>query len=307
MKIIPLVGLTIITAVLFAGCDKFTGQVAVPPSITAQGFKIDTAQEGEVGRFGSLRVRIEAPAGIEKLQITERSYEVDLATTPERDHFDLFDLDRRVMLNKDVTLDFQNYINRKLTQPGDFTLAINVTDKNDRTAQTNIVIRLAAPTVESTPTPSTHPEADHPEADKQQPTSQSETESLNVKTGRFEINRIGTHEIEGDETFGLAWKTIDPIHVTIRVRKKESGASKLARFSANDYDSVDTQASLEQMLALAEGLEHIDFNTANNAALGKVLGVINSDKVYLLKSTQSSTALSDMGTTVTLTGEYKYR
>lgn len=302
MKTLPLAGLTIITAVLFAGCDKFTEQVMDPPSITAQGFEIDTAQEGEVGTFGNLRVRIEAPAGIEKLQITERSYDVDLATTPERGHFNLFDLDRRVLLNKDVTLDFQSYINRKLNKPGDYTLAINVTDKSDKTAHANILVRLTASVVESAPTPSPNPEAD-----TQQPTSQSETESLNVKTGRFEINRIGTHEIEGDETFGLAWKTIDPIHVTIRVRKKESGASKLASFSTNDYDSVDTQASLEQMLVFAKGKEHIDFNTANNAALGKVLGVINSDKVYLLKSTQSSTALSDLGTTVTLTGEYKHR
>ena len=131
--------------------------------------------------------------------------------------------------------------------------------------------------------------------------------SPNVKTGHFEIHRIGAREIEGDETFGLTWKTIDAIHVTIRVQKKELGASKLASFSANEYEGVKTQARLEQTLALAEGQEYVDFNTARNAASGEVLGVVNSDKLYLLKSSESSTTLSDTGTTVTLKGEYKYR
>jgi len=102
----------------------------------------------------------------------------------------------------------------------------------------------------------------------------------------------------------LTREILDAIHVAIRVQKKASGASKLASFSTDGYESVKTQASLEHMLALAEGQQHIDFNTANNAASGEVLGVINSGKPYLLKSDRSNTDLSDTGTTVTQKGEY---
>lgn len=302
MKTFPLLSLIIIMTIVFGGCDKISEQAAVAPTVTAQGFTIDTTQEGEVNGFGSLRVRIEAPAGIEKLQITERSYDVDLATTPERNHFQLFGLDRRVLLNKDVTLDFREYINNKLKQPGEYTFVIRVTDKKSKDpVEANIVIRLMESAAEPGPESSTQPEIQ-----EQQPLSKTTDESPHVKTGLFEIRRIGPHEIQGDETFGLTWKTIDAIHVTIRVRKKEPGASKLASLSINDYESVDTQASLEQMLAFADGQEYIDFDTANNSAFGEVLGVINSDKFYLLKSSQSDTSLSDRGTTVTLKGEYKY-
>jgi len=299
MKTYPLVYLTILTTLVLVGCDKFTEKDASPPTITAQGFKIEIPQEGEVGHFNSLRLRIESPAGIESLQIKERSYDVDLATTPDRDHFQLFALDRRVLLNKDVTLDFKNYINNKLNQPGEYTFVINVTDKKQQPAQANISVRLTSPAAAPQPEP-----ANEKETEQQQPVSKLESSML--KTGMFEIKRIGPGELDGDETFGLTWKTIDAIHVTIRVKKKESGASKLASFSAHDYERVNTQAGLEQMLAYAEGLEHIDFNTANNAAFGNVLGVINSDKYYLLKSNQSNTVLSDTGTTVTVKGEYKY-
>ena len=146
MKTFSMFFLTIIAAVI-AGCDKLTEQDAEPPTITAQGFMINTAQEGEVGQFKSLKVRIESPAGIEKLQITERSYDVDLAITPDRDHFKLFDLDRRVTLARDVTLDFQNYINSKLIQPGEYSIAIDVADKKRQPAKTTIVVRLVEPVV----------------------------------------------------------------------------------------------------------------------------------------------------------------
>ena len=127
-----------------------------------------------------------------------------------------------------------------------------------------------------------------------------------MKTGRFEITRIGPREIEGDETFGLAWKTVDEIQVTIQVRKHESGASKLSQFSSAEYDNVITEDNLGNLLAYAEDQDAIAFDTANNAAAGKVLGVVNSGKSYLLKSHQSTTVLSEVGTTVTISGEYKY-
>lgn len=287
----------IATTLFLTACEKITGEAASPPTITAQGFHIDTVLEGKVGQFGSVRLRIECPAGIHKLQITERSYDIDLASTPERDHFQFFDLDSRVLLSKDVTLDFQNYINQKLNQPGDYTFNVAVTDKDDRVVHTNINVRLQETEMQTEPAQSKLPSSE---------IQQTRPESAPVKTGRFEITRIGPREIEGDETFGLAWKTVDEIQVTIRVRKHESGASKLSQFSSAEYDNVVTEDNLGNLLAYAEDRDAIVFDTANNAAAGKVLGVVNSGKPYLLKSHQSTTVLSEVGTTVTISGEYKY-
>ncbi len=119
-------------------------------------------------------------------------------------------------------------------------------------------------------------------------------------------NYCGGKIYTGNSTFGLAWKTVDEIQVTIRVRKHESGASKLSQFSSAEYDNVITEDNLGNLLAYAEDQEDIVLDTANNAAAGKVLGVVNSGKPYLLKSHQSTTVLSEVGTTVTISGEYKY-
>ena len=59
------------------------GEDNAPPRITAQGFAIDTTQSGMVSKFGHLCIRIECAGRIAQLRISERSYEVDLATTPE--------------------------------------------------------------------------------------------------------------------------------------------------------------------------------------------------------------------------------
>jgi hypothetical protein len=298
MKHLSVTVLIIVLTFTLTACEKLTGQTPSPPTITAQGFYIDSIQEGTVGQFGSLRLRVECPAGIQKLQITERSYDVDLASTPDRSHFQFFDLDRRVLLNRDVTLDFQNYINQKLQQDGEYTISIVVTDKEEQSTQAKVLIRLQAPAVESEAVPS---DGAPPE------TSPAQPGSAPLKTGQFEIKRIGPREIEGGKTFGLAWKTIDEIQVTIRVRKQDVGASKLARLSLSDYDNAITQDHLEELLTYADDQEHIDFDTANNAAAGKVLGVVNLGKSYLLKSHHSTTVLSEVGTTVTLSGEFKYQ
>lgn len=284
--------------VIVAACEKFIGETTSPPTITSQGFRIEAVQEGPVGQFGSLRVRVECPAGIQNLRIKERSYDIDLASTPERKHFQFFDLNRRVLLKKDVTLDFQSYINQKLQQDGEYTFTIEATDEQDQIAKATIRIRLQESSTES--------EAAQPEPPRSE-TEPGQQSSVPVKTSHFEIQRIGLREIEGEETFGLAWKTVDTNKVTIRVRKMAHGASKLASLSVGDYDSVVTQDNLKEVLAFANDQEHIDIDTANNAAAGEVLGIVYLGKPYVIKSSQSMSAFSDAGTTVTLTGEYKYQ
>ena len=86
--------LVVLAAMAFARqavSDELTG-----PEITAQGFDIAVPRTGELGKFGRIRVRIEAPERIATLSITERSYEVDLATTLDKVNYRLFGIERRV-------------------------------------------------------------------------------------------------------------------------------------------------------------------------------------------------------------------
>ena len=290
------------TGFVLSACERLTTNEEAPaPVITGQGFNIDSAQEGTVGEFGSLRLRIESPGRIGKLEIKERSYHADLASTPERAHFNLFGINRRPLNARDVTLDFQNYVNQKLTQAGEYTIQVEVTDKLEQVTKINIQILLieqkAIPEPEQTEPTQTEVPA---KSSLEQPVSAA------VKTGHFEIQRIGPREIEGKKVFGLTWKTVDEIYVTIRIRKKDKGATKLAGLSASDYDNVTSANNLNKLLESVQDQDHIDFNTANNAGANKVLGVINQGTPYIIKTNQSMTVLSSFGTTVTLKGEYKY-
>ncbi|MDH5649458.1 MAG: hypothetical protein OEY67_07350 [Gammaproteobacteria bacterium] len=250
------------------------------PKITAQGFSLDETQEGVLGKYQSIRVRIETTGHIQKLVIKERSYEIDLATTPERDHYPLFGIDKKALLHTDVTLDFQNYINRKLTEPGEYTFVIAVTDRKNQAATKILLVRVVAPKEESTRRP--------------------------VETGRFHLKREGRSLVQGGDTFGIAWKTFDEIKVAIRVSKAEGGAKKLARFNREDYAQVVTRGDLDAKIKQASDVDYIEFDTANGAASGKVFGVARLGKYYILRTDRSATSLSSIGTTVMISGEYKY-
>jgi len=196
-----------------------------------------------------------------------------------------------------VTLDFKNYINQKLQQEGDYTFTIEVKDDHNQTTKATIHVRLMELPNEpkSTQTEST--------------LSEKETSQLNselVKTTRFEVQRIGSSEIEGEVTFGLTWKTIDTDQVKIRIRTKDDKTRKLVRLDRIDYDNIVTEDDLKEALEFAKEQQYIDINTTNNAAAGEVLGMVNLDRPYVIKISQSKAVFSDAGTIVILAGEYKY-
>jgi hypothetical protein len=261
---------------MLLGCNS--SQDKAPPRITAQGFAIDTTQVGTASKFGHLRVRIECAGRIAQLWIKERSYEVDLASTPERDHFALFGLHKKAKLRTDVTLDFQNYINQKLTQAGDFQFAISVKDASGQTADAILKIHLNKASAAAAP----------------------------IETVRFQMQREGKGTVAGSSPFGITWKTIDKVKVTIRVNKREGGASKLASFSLADYQGLTSKQQLGEWLAAAKDRDHIEFDTTNDAAKDQVMGINSLGRHYLLRVLSSNTRLSHTGTTVTLNGEYKY-
>jgi len=268
-----------------AAAPAVRAQNGDPPEITAQGFNIENAQEGLLGHFGRLRVRIEAPEGIETLYIKERSYEVDLAVTPERAHYGLFGIEKRVGLHKDVTLNFERYIDRKLEAAGSYRFLIRVTDGAARSASATLSV-----TVREEP----------PRAEAMDP------EMAPVSKSAFNFQRIGAGSVVGAEDFGLTWKTIEDARIVIEITGTEDKAARLIELAESDYDRIETRKALAEAADKAGPVERIAVPTAQNLAAGRIFVVVKQDDYLLFKVEESATSLSELGTTVTLTGEYKH-
>ena len=52
--------------------------------------------------------------------------------------------------------------------------------------------------------------------------------------------------------------------------------------------------------------EKLEMATAGDAASGETFAIVHLDRAYALRTERSETSLSDLGTTVTLIGRYKY-
>jgi hypothetical protein len=253
------------------------------PEITAQGFDIADIQEGALGSFQRLRVRFEVPARIERLNIQERSYEVDLAITPEADHLPLFGLARQVRQLTDVTLDFSAYINQKIDTAGDYKFELTVADRQGRETSAVLMVTVVAPT---------------------NATLGSNDRTLTVDTFRFV--RAGSARASGAEVLGLGWKTIEGHRVIIRLTPLDSTSSHLFELQPNDWEVLETPAQLLNASQQRESRPNLDLATAVNRAAGTVFGVVSGDVPHIVKVNKSTTSLSDVGTTVTLVGEYKF-
>lgn len=253
------------------------------PEITGQGFDMAVKQEGPLGAFGRIRVRFEVPDRIEELYVKERSYDVDLAKTPEMSHFPLFGLKAQVLQQTDVTLNFQNYINEKLEQAGTYTFELRVTDRKGKSASARLLVGVSAQSSVG---------------------ERSKDESLGAAP--FVFVRVGTSAVSGADTFGITWKTIDSNEVVIALTKRENGATKIVELAPSDYDEILTRNQLDQKIASRSDTLSLYSTAADGKSAGLVFGVVNQDRRYLLKVMASDTSLSELGTTVTLAGEYKH-
>jgi hypothetical protein len=263
------------------------------PSLTAQGFRISERQGGRVGTFGALKVRVEAPAGIEQLQVSERSYEVDLARSPELQHFPLFALERRAWSLRDVTLDFAPYINEKLESAGDYTFSIDVRDREGRTATQTLRVEVLAD------------ESDEADASGPPPTARRAP----AASGDFRMQRVGAGPVRGAEPFGLTWTTVESVAVTIRLRVAEDEAARLAWLAPDVFGAIATRDDVARALRGEAGTASLEIATANGAAAGQVIAVLPAKSGrdgYVLRADHSETQLSDAGTTVVLVGRYKH-
>jgi hypothetical protein len=262
---------------------RFTAAAdAEPPEITAQGFNMAEAQQGEPGLFERLRVRFEVPGRIAELRIKERSYEVDLATTPEMDHLPLFGLERQVRQMNDVTLNFQPYVNRKLDNVGSYAFELTVVDRNGKRASALLRVELSSPEAEA----------------------QAE-DSVALQTQRFRAIRVGIAPVTGAEELGLTWQTIERNRVVIRLATS-AAEGYLFDVAASEYAAFTTRSQLRDAAQDSERQSMLELATAANRGTGRVFGVFSSETPRLVKVTRSDTSLSDMGTTVMLEGEFKF-
>lgn len=269
--------------ILIASASMTLAMESSTPRITAQGFDISVAQEGVLGAFGQLRVRFEAPARIEELYVKERSYDVDLARTPEMGHFPLFGLKTQVRQLTDVTLDFQAYLNEKLESAGDYTIELRVTDREGNSASTNLQVQVSSPTA---------------------PDRQSAIEP--IATDSFSFVRTGSSAITGVDDFGITWRTVESNEVVIELTSQGIGANRIIEISPSDYEEIRTREELDMKISGGRETPALHFSTAEDNAAGTVFGVINKNGAYLFKITRSYTSMSRIGTTVTLVGEYKH-
>lgn len=275
-------------ALVLATCLMLTALPATAadaPEITSQGFDISEAQSGLLGQFDRLRVRFEVPKRIESLIIKERSYEIDLATTPERSHFDLFGLESRVRLHQDVTLDFANYINQKLETADRYEFRISVTDRDGQSAMARLLVEVGA-----------EKSAVLPPSPKARP----------VEQASFEFRRVGGRDISGAENFALGWKTVDSVKVMIAINQLDSAETKFLTLAEPDYEAIRTKGQLIEATKNAQRLDQLKLPAANNEAAGSIFVIEQQDELFVFMITESFTSLSELGTTVTLVGEYKH-
>jgi hypothetical protein len=250
------------------------------PEITAQGFDIEQVQEGVVGEFGRIRVRFEVPGRIESLQIRERSFEVDLASTPERQHLPLFGLKRQVRQVDDVTLDFSTYINEKLRDAGDYVFDMLVKDRRDRSATATLKVQV----YEAAPAP-------------------NERDTLD--TGQFQFIRRGASSVIGAGEFGITWTTVEPNQVVVSITRIAEWPGKLFELDAAAFGLLNSRADLRREAEKSQATRFVLLPAANNGSAGRVFGVMHEQVPGILRITSSESVLTEVGTTVTLTGEYK--
>jgi hypothetical protein len=291
-----LVGAALLLA--FIACDS---RESATPSITAQGFDLGETRESEIGEPVSLRLRVEAPAGIESFRVRERSYEVDLGRSPEPSHFSLFGLKRRVWSKTDVTLDFGPYVGQKMSAAGEYAFKLEVTDRKEQTTAATLRVRLIEPEAEEATDDAAAPPEAPGDAGRDSPSASVDP----LRSGNFRLERVGPGPVASDDGFGVTWKTIESNRVVIRMVGTDESVSHFARLEPGAFAQIETRRQLARALDGVGLQPSMELAMANDAASGAEIAIVRAKDRYLLRADRSETSLSELGTTVTLTGRYK--
>jgi hypothetical protein len=267
-------------------CGSALAAPSGSPSITAQGFAMETTHSAAAGEFEPVRVRIEAPKRIAKLLVSQGTFEIDLATTPDRSSFALFGLDQRPLNAFDITLDLSPFLNERFAESGSYRINIIVIDRDGGRTQANLSITVVGEDVDEVGQP----------ANLTMSPALQETEAM--------LRREGPGEVDSAGIEGLTWVTIEPIDVTIRLRATDANATLFAP-GASSWDAAADQDQLARILADARSVDFVDIPTARDKAAGTVIALAGDGNDVLIRLTGSTTAVSSAGTTVTLTASVR--
>ena len=256
------------------------------PSITAQGFAMNTTLSAAAGEFERVGVRIEAPERIAKLQISQDGFEAELAMTPNRDLFALFGLDDRPLNAFDITLDFAPYMNSRFTEPGTYRIDIVVIDRKGGRSDASVSAAVIG------------------EEDEEAEQADDVAGSPRLEEYAAVFRREGAGEVDSDGVPGLDWVTIEPINVTIRLRAVAPNTT-LHQLSASSWSAVTTQDHLATALAQTPSLNYVDLRAARGQATDTVIGMVGNGGNTFIRLTGSTTSVSSAGTTVTLTANVR--
>lgn len=111
-----------------------------PPVILAEGFDFDAPHQAMPGQFQALRLRVQAPAGIESLSVVSTLHEVELARGSDRDQLGWFGLTRAAAKETDVTLDLAPYLNKWVSTPGEMLIGIEVQDRAGQKTERSLIV-----------------------------------------------------------------------------------------------------------------------------------------------------------------------
>jgi hypothetical protein len=119
----------------------------------------------------------------------------------------------------------------------------------------------------------------------------------------FEWIRAGGTPATGLEKFGLTW-TSNSADLNAVIKK---GATKFVELVPNDWTAITNIEGLKSAIDAATDMDKWEKVSAASASktYSLTLGTIKEGTYYLIHVTNSTASVSDIGTTVTVIGQYK--
>ncbi|HPR61316.1 MAG TPA: hypothetical protein PLF35_10245, partial [Prolixibacteraceae bacterium] len=120
----------------------------------------------------------------------------------------------------------------------------------------------------------------------------------------FEWKRVGGSAGTGLEMFGLTWTINKSTMINAIIRKD---ADKFVELAPEQWTTITNREALVEAVDAAEDMDEWNKISAEVASKSYdlCLATIKEGKYFLIHITNSSVSVSDVGTTISITGQYK--
>jgi hypothetical protein len=178
---------------------------------------------------------------------------------------------------------------------------MEVTDRKEQTTAATLRVRLIEPEAEETTDGAASPPEAQGDAGRDSPSSAVDP----LRSGDFRLERVGPGPVTSGDDFGVTWKTIESNRVVIHMVGTDESVTRFARLEPGAFAQIETRGQLARALDGVGLQPSMELAMANDAASGAEIAIVRAKDRYLLRADRSETSLSELGTTVTLTGRYK--